>query len=1006
MKKDLKLHVTSGWQIIKSDYDEIVKSLRGSITSSDTTIELSNTDDLPTGGVGNYFVLCVDHDSYKKEYILCSSTTGTYQVNVIQRGYNNTIARSHDDGASVIFETFEYPAYMDFYVDEWSATSESMTVSINATDWSKFLNEKMITEGFFLEKDTVTSACEKLLMMCNFPKANIKSLNRFDVSSNKLNSILHFEFNESTSDRSGNSVSVDDGLRARFFALPSDRYNKVRDITADALDRELTQVEKALGETSFVSPNYVANSATISDNSNCLDIGSSGGYSFTSNSGDTVSEYFNCVFDGFYIPAESGSQYIVTEIANGGVRVYLDDILILNEWRLHPVSSGSYFVGESIELDLTAGDPYRIRIEAFHYSSEFAIRLKYAVGLSPSEYITPEMTKTICAIDSVGSRNADFDIGDADRNKNSNYGLYLGGGDIGLTGGMESSAENRSVKFGSGKYLRLPYHLSWDLVNSSNPNYTGDFSIELLIKPTEAFSNSGEYLSTWVDSGASSDGFEFYSNSVSNGFKIITDTGTEHVYSNTALSTSDWSHIVVTYAGSSGDLKYYVNGEIEGNVSVSGEINAWSNLDLTFGGRGASYDSINSQEVAPSVTRDIYFDEFVMFAKELSQEDISNRYSEINIKELTIYPFLYGSEKSARQIIDEISLADLGRFYIDELNNARYEHYYKLFETTIDQHANVQTSISDDNHILSSDYNVQLQANKVTVKISGIASNMVGVQPLWRASDPTTLAVVNLEANITSNDTSMYVSTTVDPPFFKAGYLIIDNEIIKYNDKTPNSFLGLERGYFDTTASSHTANTKVREVRQWDLKYDKAPAFQVKDPFITGILFESPDEIDLIRFIPSAYGAEFIIAASNNVGVGNIVFAEGTNPLTGKVSFTSIAGIPIVTTEQNSQVKEQVANLEDNIRLYGLKEVVIENRFITDFTHGQKIADFIIDKMSTPVPILNVATIPTPKIQVGDRIRISKLDSFDIINGDYWVMSKNYSYGTSPNQSMVLRKVV
>jgi hypothetical protein len=252
----------------------------------------------------------------------------------------------------------------------------------------------------------------------------------------------------------------------------------------------------------------------------------------------------------------------------------------------------------------------------------------------------------------------------------------------------------------------------------------------------------------------------------------------------------------------------------------------------------------------------------------------------------------------------------------------------------------------------------------------------------------------------------MYVSTTTDPPFSKAGYLVIDDEIIKYNDTTPNSFLNLERGYFNTSATTHTANTKVREVRYWDLKYDKAPAFQVKNPFITGILFESPDEIQLIRFIPSAYGAELIIAASENVDKGEFVFAEGTNPLTEKVSFTSIAGIPVVVTEQNSQVKEQVADLEDNIRLYGLKEVVIENRFITDFNHGQKIADFIISKMSVPVPILNITTIPTPKIQVGDRIRITELDAFDIINGDYWVMSKSYSYSSSPTQSMVLRKVV
>jgi len=62
--------------------------------------------------------------------------------------------------------------------------------------------------------------------------------------------------------------------------------------------------------------------------------------------------------------------------------------------------------------------------------------------------------------------------------------------------------------------------------------------------------------------------------------------------------------------------------------------------------------------------------------------------------------------------------------------------------------------------------------------------------------------------------------------------------------------------------------------------------------------------------------------------------------------------------------------------------------------------------MSTPVPIINVNTVPTPKLKVGDRISISSLGAFDIINGEYWVLSKSYQYGTSPTQNMMLRKVV
>jgi len=85
---------------------------------------------------------------------------------------------------------------------------------------------------------------------------------------------------------------------------------------------------------------------------------------------------------------------------------------------------------------------------------------------------------------------------------------------------------------------------------------------------------------------------------------------------------------------------------------------------------------------------------------------------------------------------------------------------------------------------------------------------------------------------------------------------------------------------------------------------------------------------------------------------------------------------------------------------------VIENEFITDLTHAQNLANFIINKMSDPVPVINLNILPIPKLQLGDRIRISSMDSFDIINGDYWIISTDFSYSATVTQSLVIRKVV
>jgi len=352
-------------------------------------------------------------------------------------------------------------------------------------------------------------------------------------------------------------------------------------------------------------------------------------------------------------------------------------------------------------------------------------------------------------------------------------------------------------------------------------------------------------------------------------------------------------------------------------------------------------------------------------------------------------------------------LADLGRLYFDELNNARYEHYFRFFESSISQHANVQYILSDSSNIIEANYNVQLQTNKVTIKTQGIANNIISKQGLWRAEDPTSLAVVSLTTSMTNADVSMNVTSTDSPFFPKTGYLKIDSEIIKYGNTSSNSFISLERGQFDTTAASHNSNALVREVKVYDkLTFDKAPAFQIEQPLITNISTVKPPRLELIRYNPTPYGAVMIIAASNNNSSGDVVYVEGENQLTQEKHFAAIAGIPVIVTDNKGDVKEQKQSLDDNIRKYGLKEIIIENQFITDLEHAKQLASFIISKMSDPVPVINLSITPVPKLQLGDRLKISSMDSFDIIDGEYWLISAEFSYDKSLSQNIVLRKVV
>ena len=46
-----------------------------------------------------------------------------------------------------------------------------------------------------------------------------------------------------------------------------------------------------------------------------------------------------------------------------------------------------------------------------------------------------------------------------------------------------------------------------------------------------------------------------------------------------------------------------------------------------------------------------------------------------------------------------------------------------------------------------------------------------------------------------------------------------------------------------------------------------------------------------------------------------------------------------------------------------------------------------------------------PKVQLGDRIRITALNALDIVNTDYWVISHSTTIGDTVTQNLVLRGV-
>lgn len=1002
MAKDLKVNIAAGWRIKKTEDSISQTTLRSNISNSSTSISVIDTDILPVGGVDNYFIITIDPDTDNEEIILCNTITDNTTITVVQRGYASTTAVSHTTGAVVRFDPYEYVPMGEFYIDEWSTSANDMSVSISASDYGKFLNEKTLTKGFLFSSTQVGEVVENLLLRSNFPKKNIKYIKRYSKDISAKGGVARYTFNEGAIDRDGVKIELDESLRCRFWGMSAGEEYNYQNIYADILDKQLTTEDLAKNLKAYTPASYTALSKDISTSylgnvgSVCLN-----NYFFTSDQNSTeYKKYFNGVIDGYYIPATDGNQDLIVDIQNGGARVFLDDTLISSNWKENTTltSISAYTYRGNSFLNLTAGTPYRLRIEFFHGSGDgnFILRLyKNNSTLTNKTLVTNAETRTTSAKDTIGSRDASFLTSTADFNHHQNDGIYYSNCALTQVSGIVSENNNYSSTLSDGGYIRIPNHSS---ISISEKN----FSYEIFAKfENGVFSGTGEYLSSWSNATPTS-GFEFYSNTSGHGLKIISSSGVQTVSNSTILGDSYFAHIIATYNANTKLLSYYLDGELAGSTTVSGTI-ATQASDITIGGRGSSFTS--GAPVAPSLTRDFTIDEFAIYKKCLSSDDILERYYSSQIESLELFQYLYGVDETIRQSIDEISLAGLGRFYIDEENNARYEHYKRFYEPFIAQHSEIQYDFSDSTNILGSDLQVQLQANKVTVKVPQVKIESDVDASLWQAEDPTTLLATDLQADLNVGETYMTVSSTVSPDFYNSGYVIVDNEIIKYNSKNGNQFLDLTRAQLGTVEANHVVGAKVREVKIYQLKFDKAPAFSIKAPLVAAISREEPDLINILKFDPTPYSAELILAASNSVPVGGMVYVEGKDPEDNALPYyTTIAGIPVLSSENSEQASDQVESLNDNIRKYGLKEIIIDNKFITNIDYAKELCKFIIDNISDPVPIINLDIMSVPTLQLGDRIRITTLDAFDIINGEYWVVSQNFSYADSISHNLVLRK--
>jgi hypothetical protein len=902
---------------------------------------------------------------------------------------------------------YEYVPAGTFWIDNWNVSS-GMTVTAQCRDYTKFLSELQIDDGFLLSDALAGKAVSDLALRTNFPRADIDYLKKFHQEAVDKGGLVHLQFKDGNPfDESSTTNVAETGMWANWWNKSQDRWTPAADISLEY--NALRDTIRTINTASAPTAREVVSSNQDALNLNGLNNGVSSVFTSGQTSGGSP-YYINARFNTFFIAPSSGDFMFRLTTQNAGIRMYMNDTIVMDKWGNVDTP---YNVNEYVTADvgaLRSGAAYRIEIDYFHWYGTQKLVWEYSTnsGSSWTDVATSDCYLAV-AQDSIGRRETYSSSYSLDH---YNHGVYqddISPVNLSQASGMISDSQSKSTMFDStsnnhNQHLTIPYDASYNLALSTGTNYTGEYSVEVLAQFDEDIDGKGVYAGNIDDAHSATKGMGLFYTSVANGVYLRdgSQTLTATHSDNTAFGSSLWTHVVATYDGTT--LKYYVNGVLKASATGSGHT-SWASQNFLV---AKSTDSSSGSSV--NYYFDGKFDELVIYNNALSAAEVLENYYVINMKEIPIYNYLWGNQTDVFNLMQEIATADLGMFWFDEYNKFNYHHYNRFYESFIDQHALVQQTISDDSFIVSGSTPIDLQANKVTVRITNPTLKSATRQGIWRAPSPTTLTLAGLTGDMTNSQTSMSVTTTEgDYPWYQSGYFKVDDEIMQYTSRTNYTFEGLTRGMFGTAAAAHTAvvdslTTKVREVKYFSAKYSQSPSVDVYYPLIAAIDFEDPPLVNIDVWEPTPFGTELVISASTSNTIGDLVYVEGKNEMLGLSYFASISGVPINVENNSEQVVEQSASNHPSIKKYGIKSIEIANKFITSATWASTIAEFIRDKFQDVVMILQVSTAGLPQLQLGDRVKIGTFDNLSISDKEYWVIQIDTAFDGGISQTLTLRE--
>ena len=425
-----------------------------------------------------------------------------------------------------------------------------------------------------------------------------------------------------------------------------------------------------------------------------------------------------------------------------------------------------------------------------------------------------------------------------DESGNNLDGVYQNAPTLGVTGAL-SGCSNKAVTFnGSNEYITVADNALLD------PGDT--FSIEFWVNPPApdvvdrfTFISKGTdgYL---VEYGAATD-------ATWGGVILVKQGGADIVCSTTALTESQWNHVVITKSGAT--VKIYINGvDRTGTVTnqtIAGTATAL-NIARSSAGTGyiaASFDEVALYPTALSATRVLaHYDAgkllqylttwlpYMQLPTSIASQ-IDPRAGRSSIGAMTI--FLNDLDD---EITDLVSLGignDTVTFEAGfaEIQGEEFEPFMTAIVESVKLASDLvayEVALRDPQSLVNKDFAecaaTKLSANLARdaadtyfhhVEILGLVYHLTNTQDA--ATFEATLDGIYGAANWSFlSATTAVVGSTItvtDTTFFlSSGYVMVDKEIIAYTGKTATTFTGLTRGALSSTAAAHNSDAPCREL--------------------------------------------------------------------------------------------------------------------------------------------------------------------------------------------------